>query len=226
MPRSSRPMLPHLLVCALVLMCSATFALAQAPNKDDYPKFEVFAGYSALGDYTGEIGFTSNLKIGGNYATNNNGFEASVTRNFTRYIGLKADFSAHFNNSNSRGLVTFCNPTCTTSTQDLHLKTRVYNFLAGPEFKARNSTRFTPFGYVLGGAAHTSAQFSTPGPPTFALLKKGENGFALALGGGLDIRASKRISIRGSTDYNPVFIQHSATGRRDFVRFSLGVLFH
>ena len=92
--------------------------------------------------------------------------------------------------------------------------------------KARNSTRFTPFGYVLGGAAHTSARFSTPGPPTFALLKKGDNGFALALGGGLDIRATKRISIRGSIDYNPVFIQDSVTGTRDFVRFSLGVLFH
>jgi len=33
--------------------------------------------------------------------------------------------------------------------QDFQLKTRVYNFLAGPEFKARNSTRFTPFAHVL-----------------------------------------------------------------------------
>lgn len=223
--RTKRTLAFRLLLCVGLLICPTVLAWAQGGKTDEYPKFEFFTGYSALGDYTGEIGFTSNLKIGGNYATNNNGFEASVTRNFTSYIGLKADFSAHFNNSNSRGLVTFCNPTCTTSTQDLQLKTRVYNFLAGPELKARNSTRFTPFGYVLGGAAHTSAQFSTPGPPTFALLKKGQNGFALALGGGLDLRASKRISIRGSIDYNPVFIQDSATGRRDFVRLSLGVLF-
>ena len=224
--RTKRTLAFRLLFCAGLLMCPTVLVLAQGGNTDEYPKFEFFVGYSALGDFKNEIGFTSNLKVGGSYATNNNGFEVSVTRNFTGYIGLKADFSAHFNNSNNSGLVTFCKPTCTTSTQDLHLKTRVYDFLAGPEFKARNSTRFTPFGYVLGGAAHTSAQFSTPGPPTFALLKKGDNGFALALGGGLDIRATRRISIRGSTDYNPVFIQDSATGRRDFVRFSLGVLFH
>lgn len=223
--RTKRTLAFRLLLCVGLLMCPTALALAQGGKTEEYPKFEFFAGYSALGDYTGEIGFTSNLKIGGSYAINNNGFEASVTRNFTSYIGLKADFSAHFNNSNSRGPVTFCNPTCSTSTQDIQLRTRVYNFLTGPELKARNSTRFTPFGYALGGAAHTSAQFSTPGPPTFALLKKGQNGFALALGGGLDLRASKRISIRGSLDYNPVFIEDSATGRRDFVRFSLGVLF-
>ncbi len=224
--RTKRALAFRLLLCVGVLICPTVGALAQNTKPDEYPKFEFFFGYSALGDFTNEIGFTNNLKIGASYATNNNGFEASVTRNFTRYIGLKADFSAHFNNSNSQGLVTFCNPTCTTSTQDLQLKTRVYDFLAGPEFKARNSTRFTPFGYVLGGAAHTSARFSTPGPPTFALLEKGQNGFALALGGGLDIRATKRISIRTSIDYNPVFIQDSVTDRRNFVRFSLGVLFH
>jgi len=49
-------------------------------------------------------------------------------------------------------------------------------------------------------------QFSPPGPSTFALLKKGQNGFALALGGGLALRATKRISIRGSIDYNPVLL--------------------
>ena len=224
--RTKRTLKFRLLLCVSLLMCPAVVALAQGGKTDEYPKFEFFVGYSALGDYTGEIGFTNNLKIGGSYAINNNGFEASVTRNFTRYIGLKADFSAHFNNSNSRGLVTFCNPTCTTSTQDLHLKTRVYNFLAGPELKARNSTRFTPFGYVLGGAAHTSAQFNSPGPPIFVDLKKSQMGFALAAGGGLDLRATKRVSLRGSIDYNPVFIQDSATDRRNFVRLSLGVLFH
>ncbi len=224
--RRKRALAFRLLLCAGLLMCTTILALAQNAKPDEYPKFEFFFGYSALGDPTNEIGFTNNLTIEGSYATNNNGFEASVTRNFTNYLGVKGDFSAYFNNSVGTGFVTFCNPTCTTSTQDLQLRTRVYDFLAGPEFKARNSTRFTPFGYVLGGAAHTSARFSTPGPPTFALLEKGQNGFALALGGGLDLRATKRISIRGSIDYNPVFIEDSASGRRNFVRLSLGLLFH
>jgi hypothetical protein len=49
----------------------------------------------------------------------------------------------------------------------------------------------------------------------------------MALGGGLDIRATNRVSFRGQIDYNPVFNGDSPTGgSRDFVRISLGVLFH
>jgi opacity protein-like surface antigen len=79
---------------------------------------------------------------------------------------------------------------------------------------------------LLGGVAHTSATFTTPGPTFNLVLKKSDNSFALGLGGGLDIRASKRVSFRGVLDYNPVFVNDSTTGTRDFVRFSLGVLFH
>jgi opacity protein-like surface antigen len=121
---------------------------------------------------------------------------------------------------------TACTPTCTTVTQDFRFKTRVYNFLAGPEFKARNSTRFTPFAYALAGVAHTSATFTTSGPTLNLLLKKSDNSLAMALGGGLNIRAGKRVSFRGTIDYNPVFIRDSGSDRRDLMRISLGVLIH
>lgn len=226
MKRSNNNLITRLPFCFVVLLCSAAFALAQSTNKDEYPKIEVFAGYSVLGDNTGnQISFGNNLSVPGDYA-GITGFETSVTRNLTRYIGLKGDFSAHFNTDNGRGPVTLCTPICTTATQDVQLKTRVYNFLAGPEFKARNSTRFTPFVYALAGVAHTSATFTTPGPTLNLLLKKSNNGFAMALGGGLDIRATKRISIRGTMDYNPIFINDSTGGTRDMVRISLGALFH
>jgi hypothetical protein len=48
----------------------------------------------------------------------------------------------------------------------------------------------------------------------------------MALGGGFDIRATKRVSFRGSLDYNPVFVNDSVAGTRDFLRLSLGILFH
>src|SRR5262249_31678023 len=150
----------------------------------------------------------------------------SIIRNFNKHFGIKGDFSFHFNNESDRGPVTACTPVCTTVTQDFELKTRVYNFLAGPEFKARNSTRFTPFAHVLGGVAYTSANFTTPGPTFNLHLDKSDTSFAMALGGGLDIRASKRVSFRAVVDYNPVFVNDSTSGTRDFVRFSLGVLFH
>ena len=171
------------------------------------------------------LAFGPNSSVPANYSAEA-GFGASIIRNFSKRFGIKGDFSAHFNNESASGLLTFCNPACTTATQTFQLKTRVYNFLAGPEFKARNSTRFTPFAHVLGGVAHTSATFTTPGPTFNLLLKKSDNSFAMALGGGFDIRASKRVSFRALMDYNPVFVNDSTSGTRDFVRLSVGILFH
>src|ERR1041384_3838370 len=221
----NKNLLIRLPFCTALLLCSALLVLAQSSNPDEHPKFEFFAGYSALGE-TGSraISLGPNANVSGDYE--GQGFETSIIRNFSKHVGIKGDFSFHFNNESDRGPVTACTPVCTTVTQDFQLKTRVYNFLAGPEFKARNNTRFTPFVHALGGFAHTSATFTTPGPTHILFLRRRDPSFAMGLGGGLDIRASDRVSFRAMMDYNPVFVNDSTTGTRDFVRFSLGVLFH
>jgi len=223
MPQTMKKLVPFLGV--VVLMCATASALAQDTTSGEHPKFEFFAGYSALGE-TGSrvISLGPNASVGGDYQ--GQGFETSIIRNFNKHFGIKGDFSFHFNNGSNRGPISACTPACTTVTQDFEFKTRVYNFLAGPEFKARNSTRFTPFVHALGGFAHTSATFTTPGPTHILFLRKNDNSFAMGLGGGLDIRASDRVSFRAMMDYNPVFVQDATGGRRDFVRFSLGLLFH
>lgn len=226
MPRTKRTLAFRLLLFVALLMCSIAVALAQGAKTDEYPRVEAFIGYSALGEAGSRgISFGPSASVGGNYASDT-GLEVSLIRNFSKHVGLKGDFSAHFNNESARFPITVCTPVCTTATQDNQFKTRVYNFLAGPEFKARNQTRFTPFAYGLAGVAHTSATFTTPGPTFNLLLKNSNNSFAMALGGGLDIRATKRVSFRGSMDYNPVFVHDSTSGTRDLVRISLGVLFH
>jgi len=226
MKRINKNLLIRLAFSTALLLCSTLVVSAQNTKPDEYPKVEVFVGYSALGEANGRgISFGPNSNVGANF-TAKAGFETSIIRNFSKRFGIKGDFSAHFNNESASGPVTACTPLCTTATQGFQLKTRVYNFLAGPEFKARNRTRFTPFAHVLGGVAHTSATFTTPGPTFNLLLKKSDNSFAMALGGGLDIRASKRVSFRAQMDYNPVFVNDSASGTRDLVRLSLGILFH
>jgi len=225
MKRFNKNLLIRVTVSTTLLLGSALVVLAQSPTPDEHPKVEVFAGYSALGE-TGSrvISLGPNASVGGDYE--GQGFETSIIRNFNKHFGIKGDFSFHFNNESNRGPISACTPACTTVTQDFQLKTRVYNFLAGPEFKARNSTRFTPLVYALAGVAHTSATFTSPGPTLNLFLKNSENSFAMALGGGLDIRGTKRVSFRATMDYNPVFINDSSTGTRDLVRISLGVLIH
>ena len=208
----------------VALMFLTSQALAQKPSPDEFPKFEIFAGYSALGENQKPISFGNSIVPHG-YASPA-GLEISLIRNFNRHVGLKADFAAHFNDENGRGNVIVCDPACTTASQTIQFRSRVYNFLAGPELKARNHTRFTPLVYALGGLGHTHTRFNTPGPTFNLLLSKSTNDFAMALGGGLDLRATKRTSIRGSIDYNPIFMSDSSGGTRNLVRLSVGVLFH
>ena len=145
MKRINKNLLIRLVSSTALLLCSALVASAQSTKPDEYPKVEVFVGYSALGEANGRgISLAPNSSLPATYNAEA-GFETSVMGNFKKWFGIKGDFSAHFNNESASGLLTFCNPGCTTATQDFQLKTRVYNFLAGPEFKARNSTRFTPF---------------------------------------------------------------------------------
>src|SRR5256884_3790602 len=227
MKRINKNLLIRVAFSTTLLLGTALLVSAQSPTPDENPKVEVFVGYPAPGEVNGRgISFGPNAFVGANYSAAKAGFETSIIRNSSKHFGIKGDSSPHFNNQSASGPITACTPACTTVTQAFELKTRVYNFLAGPEFKARNSTRFTPFAHVLAGVAHTSATFTTPGPTFNLLLKKSDNSFAMALGGGLDIRASKRVSFRGMLDYNPVFVQDSTRCTRDVVRGSLGRLFH
>jgi hypothetical protein len=82
-----------ILIGTIILAC-ASIAAAQS----DYKKFEFFGGFShnrvdtGLGDEEPALADVINEREGFN------GFEVSATGNFTRYLGLKGDFSGHFKN--------------------------------------------------------------------------------------------------------------------------------
>lgn len=217
----------------LMIISYTTLTLAQSSSTET-PKVEYFVGYSASGRLgEGEPLAVNNQNVSSffnDHAGGPNGFEASVIGNLNKYVGIKGDFSMYFNNRQLRdGTFTSCVGTvCTSSIQDFNVNSRATYFMAGPEIKGRNRTRLTPFAHALFGLVHARTEFSTSG--TFTLSDKAsDTGFAMAFGGGLDIRASKRISIRAMMDYNPTFLRGSeidSRERQDHVRLSLGILFH
>ena len=224
------------LLLLLIIGCS-TFTLAQnssSNSADETPKVEYFVGYSASGRLgEGEPIVVNNQNFSpffNDQAGGPVGFEASIIGNFNRYVGIKGDFSIYANNRQLRGgTFTSCVGTvCTSSIQDYKTNSRAAYFMAGPEIKGRNRTRLTPFAHALFGLVHSRTEFSTSG--TFTISDKAsETAFAMAFGGGLDIRASKRISVRTMIDYNPTFLNNSgfdSRERQDNVRLSLGILFH
>lgn len=212
-------MFKSILIGTIILTC-ASIAAAQS----DYKKFEFFGGYShnrvdtGLGDEEPALADVINEREGFN------GFEVSATGNLSRYFGIKGDFSGHFKNKNLQipGL----------PGSNLNIDSRLFNFLGGVQIKD-NSTEgtFKPFAHALAGVAHArnSVDFNdvvcvaiVPSP--CSPFTQSETGFAAAFGGGLDIRASDRISIRAiQVDYNPTRLFDST--QHNF-RIGVGIVIH
>ena len=163
------------------------------------------------------------------------GFNAAVTGYFGSYLGLTGDFS--FNQTTDENDF--------TGGRDA-LETRVVYFMAGPTLKANNTNRFQPFARVLAGGAHTRFEASTErtvsGGTSRTSFDVSSTDFAMAVGGGLDVRLSDRVSLRViQIDYAPVFLRDRSISvlgqagavqtftlegqRQDNIRFSFGIVF-
>jgi opacity protein-like surface antigen len=212
----------------LALLVAALAPATFGQDVDDYNKVEVYGGYS-LGRFKTNLNSASFTSGGGTQTFSNlcssttgemigpnfqkffcerrnfNGFDASVTYNVTKYVGVKGDLTGHFK---SEAFVDNFTPPGVTQT--VGNKERLYNFLVGLQVKNNTKTaRLKPFGHALAGVArYTNTQQQTLDlfPQFNFTIKDRMTSFAMKLGGGLDIRAGKRIDIRVfEFDYNPVF---------------------
>lgn len=227
-------MLNKFILCAVIFVFSVSFGFAQVG--DDYHKVEVSGGVS---NNQFDVGSTNSSSFSAQFKVREslNGAEASVVYNLNRFIGIKGDFSAHFKNidlSNGTTVTTTPNGTITT-TQVVRVRTSVYNFLGGVQIKdnRKEGSRFRPFGHALVGQAlirtnlkpaDFSSPFCTASVTACQGLDATKTGLSAAFGGGLDIKATNRLSIRAfQADYNPTRLNNST--QHNF-RFSVGVVFH
>jgi opacity protein-like surface antigen len=214
-----------LAVIALMLVCT-TAALAQS---DDYKKYEFFGGYSAL-NFDNLGGDTNNAAINDILGEKNTlrGFELAITRNFHKYVGAKFDYSLHLREDNfSRTLA--------SGTID----STVQNFLGGIQVKnnMEDGPRFKPFGHALFGVANQKIDVDSPQLPALFGVNDfhvNETSFAMAFGGGVDIKLNHRIDVRaGQVDWNIIRRGDQQIGgfvlpntRQDNLRLSIGIVIH
>lgn len=207
-------------------------AMAQSGQSTNYPKFELFAGYSANGYFVDESTTTAapGQKVSSFFtdrAGGPAGFEISLDRNFNRFIGLKGDFSSYFETLHGAGRI--CQSGTCTSGNPFKVPLRSFYFTAGPEFKLRNSTRLTPFTHVLVGGVTSQAEFSVSNASLRFSDSSTQTGFAASFGGGVDIRMSQLVSLRTMADYTATFLAEPNPGEgrpQNHVRTSVGILFH
>jgi hypothetical protein len=207
------------LIGTLILTC-ASLAAAQS----DYKKFEFFAGYSHNRIDVGPDDDDLDLGDVIDERQGFHGFNAAVTGNISRYVGLKFDVSGHFK---SQTLPIF-------SIQNaVDVDSRLFNFLGGVQIKDNSSDKtFKPFAHALAGVAYGRNHFSLRQAGCVAIFPSpcpveetlSETGFGGAFGGGIDIRASDRIDIRViQIDYNPTRLFDST--QHNF-RIGVGIVFH
>lgn len=210
-----------LLLLAVLIVASASIAAAQST---DYNKVEFYGGFSHNRVDTGIDDSEPELSDIINEREGFNGFNTSITGNFSRYIGLKGDFSGHFKSKRI--------PLGGT-TASVDIDSSVFNLLGGVQIKDNaKDARIKPFAHGLIGAARVRnkvdfstdfcvAIFPSPCPADFT---DSETGLAGAIGGGLDIRANDRIDIRAfQFDYNPTRVFDST--QHNF-RIGVGIVIH
>lgn len=209
----------------VILICAA---VSSAQSSNDYHKWDVYGGYS-MGRFTSNVRQATFNSGGGPevftglctqaFADQNganfqkffcvrrnfNGFDASVTRNFSRYLGLAGDVTGHWKKTTYIDVFTPPGVTQTEANDE-----KYWNFLGGLQLKDnRRDKRVKPFGHVLAGfARYTNRQAQTLDlfPAFNFTIQDRYTSFAMKVGGGVDLRVSKRVDIRLiQADYNPVF---------------------
>lgn len=135
---------------------------------------------------------------------NLNGGSGSFTYNFTDHFSAVAEFGAY----SFSGL-----PGGVSST--------MYTYLFGPRVSLRKSSRVIPFAQALLGGGRLTASSSG--------VNAGENGFAMALGGGVDVSVGSHFAIRlVQADYllTRFASVSGASATQNNLRVSVGIVFH
>jgi opacity protein-like surface antigen len=168
-----------LLLLIGVAMLSSVSAVAQQA-----PKSEVFGGYSYFRpDGGGSL----------------HGWNGSADVNLNKWLGVVADFSGHYGSSStSVSTAIIGQPGLSV---EASADSNIHTFLVGPQVSYRKDERLTPFGHALIGFSrvhdHGSATATVPvlGTTTFS-FNNTDTGFAMGLGGGLDVTITRSVALR------------------------------
>jgi hypothetical protein len=183
----------------------AAYLLATIPAfaQKDYPKAEVYAGYSF---FSADININNPFDTGGNpFFREREGFHGvgfSGAVNLTRNFGAVADFSYHRKTFDVPGP---------------DIKFTTFEFLFGPRITARGD-RVEGFAHALiGGVRRKIEDFNS------------DVDLSLGVGGGVDLKASRNFGIRlFQLDYVPFRDRDPFTGDKEWrqnLRVGVGVTF-
>lgn len=169
--------------------------------QEEVPKAEVYLGYSYMR-------FAPTNQVN---AFNSNGGVGQFQYNINHELALVADLGGTANGNIS-----------IRSSQELPQNQTQFMYLFGPRLMLNQTGKFLPFVEFEVGGDHNSRSFDVPtvlipagfvaargitvepGRPGFTKVRSTQNAFAMAVGGGFDIKVSHHVAIRPfQLDYLP-----------------------
>lgn len=169
---------------------------------------------------------------------NYSGVTSSINYNLKTNLSLGTEFSYFEPTSLPRGLAVFIFVPANTPITTISLPERVYSLLAGPKFTYRDKSRISMFAQGLVGFYRADQQSITflRGNQTKGSFT--ESRFATKIGGGLDLRINKKVSLR-LIEANYTFLKDHTNGgiilpsknlfiskQENAAQLSAGVIFH
>ncbi len=169
----------------ILLVVSLFFLLPLCAKAQETPSVEVFGGYSYFHAETG-----SDL----------HGWNGSVAANLNKWLGLVVDVSGHYESRSSSFVVTLPDFPTLPGLPPFEFRTRVdtniHTIMVGPRFSYRKIEKITPFAHALFGVARTHTEAESRSASFESFSSSNETSFAMAIGGGLDVKLSKSLALR------------------------------
>jgi Outer membrane protein beta-barrel domain len=157
----------------------------------------------SLAAFAQEMAATPKAEIFGGYqytrfdgGVNANGWDTAVTGNLNHWFGIAADFSGAYKTQNG---VSFNN----------------YTYTFGPVVSYRHNETITPFAHFLAGGFRASAAFGG--------FSGSSNGFAMMFGGGVDVKATRRVAVR-AIQFDWLSLHANGSSDNNNMRISTGLL--
>ena len=190
----------------IILIAGLLIALSPQAFAQEAPPVEVFAGYSYFRpDGGGSL----------------HGWNASVAVSLSRNLAVVGDFSGHYGSQSLRADIfdddDFPGDISIRADSDA----KVHTILSGLRYSHRRNERLTPFAHALFGASHLDADATVQFGGARLDSAFSDLGFAMAFGGGLDVKLSESVGLRLiQADY---LVSKFGRNSQSNVRLSFGI---
>lgn len=204
-----------------LLLALPVFLVGQVETKSEIYAGVQFGHYGSVhtwDPFSGMSADENNASIN----VNDIGWDVAYTRHLDQSFGITADFNSGLlgGASSQEGVAGYL--------QAVHYHIHIFNAAFGPQYTFGKKGEVKPFVHFLIGGGYASGSACSSGAPCTSLGSAdhygvSQGGVVAYLGGGVDKKCGKSLSLRGQFDWFHSYAEYGGNGN---IRLSGGVVYH